>query len=239
MFNIFKKKEKENSEYEKFRHSLNSDYSYFYKIYFPIEVYPDLPSEPIIGNWQERQLFILENLVPSSFKEKFEKEYSQIKGERFEIIQKGNKVEINTSKIFLLVQEWLGTQRKVYKSRKELDASKHKLRDFNVYLQILDYTPKEILTPTLEAISIQFNHSISKIERFTGEEIELPINKLLEKIDYLEPYYHLDKLYNIDGNWQLVQPEESTFLLIGSNAKELHDLLDKANLEIEVLKNSS
>lgn len=237
MFNLFKKSKKAKTELDFFKEFCKFDYEHFEKIHFPILVYPELPAKPIFSNWQEQQQYIVDELIPESFKEDFDTAYSKFEGQRFEIVEKNQSGDINLSKRNGMVHHYLDSQQKIFLSKPELERTEFKIGDFNVFLQYLDDTPQEILKTTLECISTDFPNSELILQRFPDERNELSLKELLSTIAVIDPFRHLDRMYDRDGNWELLQPEESPFLMIGTNKENIVNGLIKRKIEVEKVEN--
>lgn len=237
MFNLFKSKTKASTELDYFKQIFQSNYEHFIKIHFPTLIYPELPSNPRFKRWQEQELYIIDKLIPESFKIDFEKEYSNFVGERFEAIKKNKNGNINLTKRGSLVRQFLDTQPKIFLNTTELGQTNYQVGDFNVFRQHLDNTPSGILKLTLESIYTEFPDSQLTWQRFTDESFKFELKKLLRILTDIDPLNHLDRIYDEDGNWELLQPEESSFLLIGTNSSNMTDRLKKRELEIEKIKN--
>src|SRR5690606_27195056 len=145
--------------------------------------------------------------------------------------------DINASKRQALVKEFLESQPRIFMNSKELARTNHKLGDFNVHKQHLDNTPDDILKLTLESIHNEFPNSQLTWQRFTDKPFKWRLNELLKEISDVDPLNHLDRIYDEDRNWELLQPEENSFLLLGTNTRNLIEQLKKRELEIEILKN--
>lgn len=237
MFNLFKKKTKNKTELDFFKQFFHADYEHFVKIHFPILIYPDLPSQPRNADWQQQRQFIIENLISEPFKRDFETNYSNFEGQRFEIIEKYKNEDINLSKKQSLVNHFLESQPKIFMNSKELARTNHKLEDFNVHILYLDNTPDDIFKFTLEAIHNEFPHSQLTWQRFTDKPFNWRLNELLTDISDVDPLNHLDRIYDDDKNWELLQPEENSFLLLGTNTRNLIEQLKQRELEIEIIEN--
>lgn len=110
-------------ELEFFKEFFKYDYEHFGKIHFPILIYPELPIKPIFKNWKKQRQYIIDKLIPLSFKESFNTAYSQFEGERFEIIEKNQNGDINLSKRHEMVDQYLDSQPKLFLSKKELEEA--------------------------------------------------------------------------------------------------------------------
>ncbi len=237
MFNLFKKKTKNKSELDFFKQFFHADYEHFVKIHFPILIYPELPSQPRNENWPQQRQYIIENLISETFKRDFETNYSNFEGERFEIIEKHKNADINVSKRQALLNQFLESQPKIFLKSKELARTNHKLGDFNVFKQYLDDTPDDILKLTLEAIDSEFPDSKLTWQRFTDKPSKIKLKELLKVLDNMEPMNQRDRIYDDDGNWELLQPEENSFLLVGTNSVKSIEQLKQKDLEIERIEN--
>jgi hypothetical protein len=237
MFNLFKKSKKSKTELEFFKQFFKSDYKYFGKIHFPVLIYPELPAKPIFKNWREQQQYIIDKIIPLSFKEDFNTAYSKYDGQRFEMIEKNQNGDINHSKRNAMVQHYLDSQQKVFMSKRELERTEFKIGDFNVFIQYLDDTPQQILETTLKAISAELPNSELILQRFPDERNEFKLNKLLLTLEDIAPFHHLDRMYDTERIWELLQPEESSFLMIGTNSNNVINLLNEKGLEIEEIEN--
>ena len=237
MFGLFKQKKKQQTELEFFKQFFHGDYGHFAKIHFPILIYPELLKEPRNLSWFKQEEYIIDNLIPETFKKDFENEYLSFEGERFEIIEKHKNGDINLSERHSLVRRFLDNQPCIFLSSQEFEQSNHELGDFNVFKQHLDNTPDDIFKLTLEAIDSEFPNSELTWQRFTDQPTKFRLPELLKVIHDVDPLNHLDRIYGVDGNWKLLQPEESSFLLIGTNSSNLVDRLRQGKLEIEKVKN--
>lgn len=237
MFNLFKKKAKTKTELDFFKQFLHADYEHFVKIHFPILIYPKLPSQPRNADWQQQRQYIIENLISETFQRDFETNYSNFEGQRFEIIEKHKNEDINVSKRQELVHQFLENQPKIFLKTSELNNSDFKIGDFNVFRQHLDDTPEDILKLTLESIHTEFPNSQLTWRRFTEKPLKWSLNELLKDISDVDPLNHLDRIYDEDRKWELLQPEENSFLLLGTNAKNLIEQLKQRELEIEIIEN--
>jgi hypothetical protein len=237
MFGIFKQKKKPQTELEFFKQFFQRDFGHFAKIHFPILIYPELPSEPRNLSWLEREEIVIDNLISDTFKKDFETEYSNFKGERFEFIEKHKNGDINLSQRHSLVRQYLDSQPKMFLLGQEFEQSNRELGDFNVFQQHLDNTPVDIFKLTLEAIDSEFPDSELIWQRFTDQPSKSRLPELLKTLSDFDPLNHLDRIYDVDGNWELLQPEESSFLLIGTNSSNLVDRLGLGKLEIEKIEN--
>lgn len=233
MFGLFKQQKKKQTEIELFKQFLQGDYTYFAKIHFPILVFLDLPKVPRNLSWLKQEEFIINNLISASFKKDFETDYYKYEGEIFQIIEKNKNGDINLSQRHALVRQYLDNQARIFLYSQEFEQSKHELDDFNVFEQFLDNTPNDIFELTLEAINSEFPDSELAWHRLTGKTSNLRLPKLLKVLDNVDPLSHLDRIYDVDGKWELLQPEESSFLLIGTNSSNLIDRLRQRKLEIE------
>lgn len=237
MFGIFKQKKKPQTELEFFKQFFLGDFGLFAKIHFPILIYPELPREPKNLSWHEQEKFIINNLISETFKKDFETEYSNFEGERFEIIEKHKNGDINLSQRHSLVRQYLDSQPTLYMCGQDFEQSNHELEDFNVFKQHLDNTPDDIFKLTLEAIESEFPDSELTWQRFTDQPTKFRLPELLKSLGDFDSFNHLDRIYDVDKNWELLQPEENPFLLIGTNCSNLVDRLEKGKLEIEKMKN--
>ena len=237
MFGLFKQKKNQKTELEFFKQLFQGDYGHFVKIQFPILIYPELPSEPRNLSCLEQEEYLIDKLISSTFKKDFETEYSKYKGKRFEIIEKRKNGDINLSQRHSLVRQYLDNQPRIFLYRQEFEHSNHELEDFNVFKQHLDDTPDDIFKLTLETIDSEFPDSELTWERFTDQPTKFRLPELVKVLSDLAPLNHLDRIYDLDGNWEFLQPEESSFLLLGTNSSNLVDRLEQGKLEIEKIKN--
>ncbi len=232
MFGLLKKKFKQESELEFFKKFCQTDYPNFAKILFPIRVYTKLPSHPRNLSWPNLRTYILDNLISSSFADEFERSYQKTNPDRFEIIENAEKGDINLTKRDTLVHHFLESQPSIFLSNLEFKDSEHKLGDLNVFPQFLDYTPQYILEEVLKTIHAVFPNSRLSWQRHSYECKDWNLSEVLNALDDLEPFSFLDRMYDKNGTWELLQPEESPFLLIGTSSKELiHELSRKLEIE--------
>jgi len=111
------------------------------------------------------------------------------------------------------------------------------LGDFNVFKQHLDNTPDDILKKTLESIHTEFPDSRLQWQRFPDTPFKCRLNELLKDLSDMDPLNHLDRIYDEDGNWELLQPEENSFLILATNSKNLIEQLKNRELETETIEN--
>ncbi len=238
MFSLFKKKKKD-TELDYFKQFFHASYEHYAKIHFPVLIYPNLPKEPRKKNWQERQEYIIAKLIPEDFKQNFENYYLNFRKNGIEIIEKNKSGDINISKRDALVSHFLNSQQKTFINYKELHLTEYKLGDFNVSQQLFDYTPDLILKLTLETIVSEYPESKLTLQRciLTNEPSNWKLNELLKVLNDIGQLHHLDRIYDDGGKWELLQPEESSFLLIGMNSIDLIDKLKQRKLDIEKINN--
>jgi hypothetical protein len=237
MFNLFKIRTKQKSELDFFKQFFHSYYVHFVKIHFPIVIYPELPSQPKNEDWVSKQQYIIENLISETFKQDFEVNYLNLEGKKLEIIEKKKNGYIDVIMKQALVNQFLESQPKIFLTGNQLDRTNHKFGDFNVFKQYLDNTPDDILKNTFESIQAEFPDSQIRWKRFNGIIYNYNLKELLKDLSDIDPLNHLDRIYDEVGNWELLQPEENSFLLLGTNSNNLLEQLRKKELDIEIVVN--
>ena len=231
---------KTENELDFFKQFLHSNYIILAKIHFPLLIYPELPKQPGNMNWQEQQQFIIDNLISDTFRQEFEARYANnIEGRQFEIIVRHKAGDINETKRHEMVNHFLDSQPKLFVNSRDLAQTDYKLGDFNVYKQLLDNTPDNILRLTLNSICAEFPDAQVTWLKLDGRSFKFNLNEVFKILADIGPLSYLDSFYDDNGNWQLHQPEENSFLLIGTNSINLIERLKQGELEIEVLENQA